>query len=115
MKKLAEWLIKPFVWLADRLLAFLSWLAKELYALAVGLFEKMLDAMTNVFIWALGLFPDIDLSGADEGLAYMVDLYCGLNGFLPMNELFIAMGILISYYTIFTVIRLIVKLIPGEG
>lgn len=113
--KFADWLLKPFVWLLTHIVALVTWLLDALYNAILSMAEFLFEWMIDILVFFIGLLPTTDLSAFDDGFSYVVDYYKSINTFLPLSELFVCIGFLLFYYLVFTVIRLIIKLIPGIG
>lgn len=93
----------------------LQWLGVKIYNVALEVFEFMFDALVDAFIFLLDFFPDVDLSALDEGLSKLLEFLQGLDQFLPLSEVFYCVNFLFAYFTIFAVVRTVVKLVPTIG
>lgn len=94
---------------------FFQWLGVKIYNVALEVFEFMFAAFLDTFLYLIDLFPNVDLSGLDEGLSTLLEYWQGFDQLLPLTELFYCVNFLFAYFTIFSVIRLVVKLVPTLG
>lgn len=93
----------------------LQWLCVKIYNVLLEVSEFMFESFVDTFILLLGFFPDVDLSALDESLTTLLEYWRGFDQFLPFSEIFYCVNFLFAYFIVFTVIRLVVKLVPTIG
>lgn len=112
---LLSWFAGLFLKIWNALVELFKWLSVKIYNLILDVFEFMFETFVDAFCFVLDFFPDVDLSGLDEGLSTLLEYWQGFDQLLPLTELFYCINFLFAYFTIFTVIRLVVKLVPTIG
>ena len=93
----------------------LQWLCVKIYNVLLEVSEFMFESFVDTFILLLGFFPDVDLSALDESLTTLLEYWRGFDQFLPFSEIFYCVNFLFAYFIVFTVSRLVVKLVPTIG
>ncbi|MBQ7813666.1 MAG: hypothetical protein IJ387_04125 [Thermoguttaceae bacterium] len=108
-------LSSPFLWLITKLFDITKWSATTAYNGAVELAEFIFKEIIGLFCWTLDFLPDYDLSAYENGLNTLFYYFSAFDSLLPFTEITLSVLFLIGYFTMFTLIRLILKLIPGIG
>lgn len=112
---LLSWFAGLFLKLWNAFVELFKWLSVKIYNLALDVFEFMFEKFVDAFCVVVDYFPDVDLSGLDEGLTTLLEYWQGFDQLLPLTEIFFCVNFLFMYFTAFTVIRLVVKCIPTIG
>lgn len=115
VSSLLSWFADIFASIWNACVELFKWLSVKIYNIALEVFEFMFDALVDAFIFLLDFFPDVDLSALDEGLSTLLEFLQGLDQFLPLSEIFCCVNFLFAYFTIFAVVRTVVKLVPTIG
>ena len=112
---LLSWFASLFLKIWNALVELFKWLGVKCYNLILDVFEFMFEKFVDAFCFILDFFPDVDLTALDEGLTTLLEYWQGFDQILPLTEIFYCMNFLFGYFTIFTLIRLVVKLVPTVG
>lgn len=115
LTQLLVWFARTSYKTWDSTVKLVQWLGVKMYNVALEIFEFMFEMFLETFLILLGFFPDVDLSGLDDGLSTMLKYWQGFDRFLPLSEIFYSASFLFGYFTVFTAVRLIVKLVPTIG
>ncbi|MBQ2788598.1 MAG: hypothetical protein IJE97_03105 [Thermoguttaceae bacterium] len=115
VSSLLSWFADIFSSLWNACVDLFKWLGVKIYNIVLEVIEFMFEALVDAFIFLLDFFPDLDLSALDDGLSTLLEFLQGLNQFLPLSESFFCVNFLFAYFTIFAVVRTVVKLIPTIG
>ncbi|MBP3530903.1 MAG: hypothetical protein J6K25_06945 [Thermoguttaceae bacterium] len=109
------WFARTFYKTWNSTVKLVQWLGVKIYNVALEVFEFMFEKFVDAFLFLLDFFPDADLSGLDAGLSTLLEYWQGFDQILPLSEIFYCVNFLVLYFTIFTAIRLVVKLVPTIG
>ncbi|MBQ1278654.1 MAG: hypothetical protein IIW01_08200 [Thermoguttaceae bacterium] len=115
VSSLLSWFADIFASIWNACVELFKWLGVKIYNIVLEVFEFMFEALVDAFIFLLDFFPDLDLSALDEGLSTLLEFLQGLDQFLPLSEIFYCVNFLFAYFTIFAVVRTVVKLVPTIG
>lgn len=115
VSSLLSWFADIFLSIWNACVDLFKWFAVKTYNVILDILEFIFDACVDVFLFLLDLFPDVDLSALDEGLSALFGYWQGFDQFLPLSEIFYCANFLFTYFTIFAIVRLVVKLIPAIG
>ena len=109
------WFSGAFEWLFEKLKALCEWALTTIYNIVLEVAEFIFEQVINLAIYAIGLFPDADFSKFEGNINAFLQILASLDKLAPISEAFNCMLFLIAYYTAYTIIRLIIKFIPGIG
>ena len=109
------WFSGAFEWLFEKLKALCDWALTTIYNIDLEVAEFIFEQVINLAIYAIGLFPDADFSKFEGNINAFLQILASLDKLAPISEAFNCMLFLIAYYTAYTIIRLIIKFIPGIG
>lgn len=115
ISSLLSWFADIFLTIWNACVELFKWLCIKAYNVVLDVFEFMFKEFVDTFIYLLDYFPDVDLSGLDEGLSTLLKFWEGFDQILPLSEIFACVGSLFTYFIVFTIIRLVVKLVPTIG
>lgn len=109
------WFSGAFEWLFEKLKALFDWALTTIYNIVLEVAEFIFEQLVNLFVYVLSLFPDADFSKFENNINVFLELLASLDKLVPISEAFKCMLFLFAYFTVFTIIRLIIKLIPFIG
>lgn len=115
ISSLLSWFADIFLTIWNAGVELFKWLCIKAYNVLLDLFEFMFKEFVDTFIYLLDYFPDVDLSCLDEGLSTLLKFWQGFDQILPLSEVFSCVGFLFTYFIIFTIVRIVVKLVPTIG
>ena len=109
------WFSGAFEWLFEKLKGLFDWALTTIYNIVLEVTEFVFEQIINLTIYAIGLFPDVDFSKFEGNINAFLKILASLDKLAPISDAFDCMLFLIAYYTVHTIIRVIIKLIPGIG
>lgn len=113
--KVVKWFAELFGSLWSAIVSAFKWLVETIYNAFVDLVEAIFARMVDLFISILSYFPDVDLSQYANGLDTIVRYYCGFDELLPLTELFACVTLYLMFTGVYSLVRVIIKLIPTIG
>ncbi|MBQ9126746.1 MAG: hypothetical protein IJY15_03185 [Thermoguttaceae bacterium] len=110
-----NWFSSAFEWLFENLKGLFDWALTTIYNIVLEVAEFVFEQLVNLFIYALNLFPDADFSKFENNIDAFLKILASLDRLVPISDAFDCILFLIAYYTVYTIIYLVIKLIPSVG
>lgn len=109
------WFSGAFEWLFEKLKALFDWALTTIYNIVLEVAEFIFEQLVNLFVYVLSYFPDVDFSKFESNINAFLTIFASLDKLVPVSEAITCMLFLLAYFSVVTIIRLIIKFIPFIG
>jgi hypothetical protein len=103
-----DWLYDAMVWMYESLVSLLTWLVFYFIYTLTAIASPLLQGIAS-------LLPTGFKDSMSDVLSALAPYYAFINYYFPLNEAFVLIGIVITFWVGFVSVKLVLKCVPTIG